>query len=369
MPTISKQTVSLRHTHVEEADVLLDVSWLTSSLTATVAPSAELTATRAYDLDHPPFAPTSFWNAPLPATPATSDAETPAAANALQAQAATATTNFGPWSNGVYVLPDDYPLTPVWYVGYQNNHDGVQPVQRPLQQLMLEGLPIPPEHADRVAAWKAANDSDLSFVAYQPGLDRLWECWRLQPCDPLTHGGCSWLAYEGGRMSFVSQSTAGWKDRYNGATYSTLPTQLGLRATYEHRDWGVTAAKLPLLGAIITNEDLDRGEIDHAIGLACQPQYIAKGFRWPAQAYDGYVVSGPVQEGMRFWLPREVDLSGLHPFAQMIGRCLQTYGCVLLDRSGSLSFRAEPGVERAWAGTPRPSVLAGFPWSQLKVLA
>ena len=172
-------------------------------------------------------------------------------------------------------------------------------------------------------------------------------------------------------MTHTRTNPGYWVDRTNGATYPDLPSDPVAASTFESRLWGATATSLPLAAGEITAEDVRRGRIDHALGFAALPASIAKGYRWPAQRGDGYVTSGaPLQEGMRLRLPPGTRCAAM---AQRIGRMVceaaTRFGIVLWDRSGSLSFRAEPAVVPAFAGVAPSQVLAGFPWERLQVLA
>lgn len=329
----------------------------TTTTTVTVGPSA-----------HPLFAPTSYINAPIPANVAI-DPITPQA----QARLVTAshrgggpTINYDAWSQDIYIGTPDTPRVPVLLDhGWGTNPP---PNKKPLIALCAQGVPIPPEHAANVARRQAANDSDLAFVIYLPATDELWELWRLKQ---LPDG--SWTAAEGGHMCPVSTNVGHWKENYVGATYSTLPTTAVKQNLYQHRDWGVSAAKLPMLGLTITREDVAQGRIDHAIGLNLPNSDLlrrpASQVRWPAQASDGIDnLASPLEEGLLLQVPPEFDTSVLHPFARLIADGGKTHPLVVKDRGDNIAFQAENGVQAAWEGTLRADVLAGFPWGQLRVL-
>ena len=61
--------------------------------------------------------------------------------------------------------------------------------------------------------------------------------------------------------------------------------------------------------------------------------------------------------------------ASLSPVARMIAQAARDYGLVLWDRSGALSFRAEPGVRPYFGAKAPSSVLDGFPWGRLEVMA
>lgn len=322
-------------------------------------------------------APSSFWNTPLPDNVATVPAETATLRTALAAQAAGATVNHGPWSCPVYVAAADHPLTPVKYLGYQGN-GAIQPIQRPLREIVERGIPIPEGHAEFVAAMQAVSppDTDLSFSVWQPDWvdptgafrGRLFEGWRLRP--DMRFPGFEWSMWEGGRMTGTATSPGHWRNRFNGATYSTMPTRADLWETVEHEEWGSTAGKLPLAEGIITIEDLEADAIRHAVAFACKPAFIRSGKRWPAMGYDTSTPGGALQSGQRIRLaPGYVPSSNLHPVAAKVAVALRDYGGVHDDRAGALTFRAEPGAEAFWSDVASWQVLLGFPFDQVQSLA
>lgn len=300
--------------------------------------------------------PANFVNAPLPDGTLTST-ESAAAAGAFVRQAGNTYINTSSWSSLIYVVDDSTPVVPVTIANPPS-------YKQQLAAVLSDGVPIP---ADAVVE----SDSDAELVIYHPGRDKLWELWRASK-----HADGSWWCSDGGRMSYVSTSPGHWRSRTNGAVYPTLndssgrPLSAAKRDTFEVVTWGATAAKLPLLELMVTGEDLTCGVIGHALGVACDPRYIAPGKRWPAQGYDGYTAGAPLQGGMRFRLPAGFVVStALHPVCQMIAAAARDFGLVLWDRSGSLSFRGTPDVHDHFDGTAPSQVLAGFPWADLQVLA
>lgn len=306
--------------------------------------------------------PTNYINAKLPDGVLIDDTATPGAAAALQAESGNSYINTTTWSSEIDEVGPDVPLQPVrlWQSSWATS--GVPKYMRQLAGVLAAGVPIP-------LGWQPEADSDSEGVFYSPSLDQEWELWRLKPADPATNDGYAWTAQAGGRMSYVHSNPGHWVNRTNGAIYPALPTDPLKALTFEDHTWGATAAKLPLLELEITGEDVRAGEIDHAIGFAADPRYIAKYARWPAQGYDGYTSGAALQEGMRFRLPPDAVMpDGLTPLAQMIWKAARDYGVVLVDRAGSLSFRGTPDVRDMMDGVAPSSVLKGFPWSQLEVI-
>ena len=109
----------------------------------------------------------------------------------------------------------------------------------PALQQAFEAVPLP-ETAKPAAGW------DKHLVVWQIATDTMWEFWAL---SRKTDG---WHAGWGAKIVRASQSIG------------VLPSPLG-----------ATATGLPLLGGLITLDDLRRGHIDHAlaeppVGAACQ---------------------------------------------------------------------------------------------------
>jgi len=112
------------------------------------------------------------------------------------------------------------------------------------------------------------------------------------------------------------------------------------------------AARLPYLPLILRPDDLERGHIDHMLGIT-----IAKdrgtGYTWPARAGDGAGTNPDgVPMGTVLRLRADFDITGYSPPTQVILRALQEHGAVIYD-SGN---RGEPGarvlgMSNGWTGT------------------
>lgn len=87
-------------------------------------------------------------------------------------------------------------------------------------------------------------------------------------------------------------------------------------------------------GGVITDVDIARGYIDHALSLASQ--YTSSSFRYPMSRSDGG--HGDIPTGARIQLDPSVDcdtLPGASVGEKMICRALETYGGYLRDTAGS----------------------------------
>jgi hypothetical protein len=282
------------------------------------------------------FAPNSFWNAPL-AADAPVDPASSRLVDSLSSEVAAEIQNrSGPWIN-----TDQY-STPVYTVGSDvpKVHVTID-VWAPQLQAEFDQVPIP-------AGAKVAGGGDRHLTIYQPSTDTMWEMWLT------SNEADGWHARWGGRMTSVSTNPG----------YFASP-------------YGATATSLPLLGGLMTIEELKKGEINHALALAI-PNTRVGAVTWPAQREDGKV-DGPrtIPEGTHFRIDPSIDLTklGLSRTGLVIARAAQKYGIVVRDTSGCVTFYAEDPVA-SWNIYPwlfewqYPSdVLGGFPWKSLQVVA
>ena len=148
--------------------------------------------------------------------------------------------------------------------------------------------------------------------------------------------------------------------------------------------FGTTATGLPFLGGQISVEELRRGHIPHAIGIALVNTETWKIFSWPANRSDGYnpnALPNRIPQGLRFRLDPTIDVDALplHPVAKTIAKAAQTYGFVVWDKGGSIALRAENpkrftllGRQNPYValfnGTPSYAILKNFPWHRLQFL-
>lgn len=292
------------------------------------------------------FAPTSFWYQTIPAN-------TPLHPNnaAFVAEFARLKTTFyntvsismESWSSPVYAVPSNLPTQRVdqakCFAGSVPNSG--------LARQWAE-VPIP-------AYAQPASGSDAEMTIYQASSDTLWEFWKAKNADGV------WTGCWGGKMENVSQSDGIWRDRY-----------------------GTTATGLPFLGGQITAEELARGEIRHAIGIALPEVESANIFSWPAQRSDGANPLGKpnrIPQGTRFRLDPSIDVDALNirPAAKVVAKAAQKYGFVVWDKAGSISIRSQNPKTYTAAGQPNPypalffnapsyAVLSGIPWDRLQFM-
>lgn len=294
------------------------------------------------------FSPTSFWNAPVPADAAIDPISTAAvtALTLLEIGEQTGThrpsINTTSWSVPIYTVPAGQPTVRVALVkGYSVA----------LQAAWAE-VPLPPDAHPAVG-------TDEHLVVWQPSTDRMWEFWHLEKM------GESWRAAWGGAMQNVST---------NSGVY-------GAEAWPEAQSsWGASASSLPLAGGLITLEDLQRGEIDHALAISI-PNVRQGVYASPAQRTDGSSKEPlSLPEGAHLRLDPTLDLASLHlpPFTLMLARAAQRYGIFVRDIASNLALYAQDPSQLAtnpysgphgyFEGQSPSTLLAAFPWSHLQLL-
>lgn len=213
-------------------------------------------------------------------------------------------------------------------------------------QQAFDSVPLP-------ANAQPAAGTDMHLVVWQPSTDTMWEFWKLQRSSS---GG--WTAGWGGMMNNVSTNPG----YYTGADAL----------------WGATATSLPLLGGLITIDDLQRGQIDHALAMAV-PNTAYEQYVWPAQRTDGYnQAADAIPEGTRFRIPADVDLASLNlpPVTLELAEAAQTYGIIVRDTAANVAFYAEDPTPTGsnpyagfWGASKYPStIMKAFPWSLLQVV-
>jgi hypothetical protein len=287
-----------------------------------------------------PFSATSFWNAPLDAT-APLDANSAAYVNELVRQV----QQYGAWVNTY-----SYSV-PVYVVGADQATQHVTlDVWAPDLQTQLNAVPIP-------AGAQAAAGTDEEMTVWQPSTDKLWEFWKMH----LASDG--WHARWGGEMDSVSRNPGYFT--HSGIT----------------NDWGASATSLPLLGGLVTEADLQRGYINHALAISLV-QTEQNCWSWPAQRTDGATAvsagTTAIPEGARFRLDPAINVADLNlpPLTRMLAQAAQTYGIVVRDKGGAVAFLGQdpssiPGANPwpwEFENTYASVVLANFPWSHLEAL-
>ncbi len=285
----------------------------------------------------------SVWTTPIASSTPVDKLSTPLVAGLAAEVRAEFARNFPPtinttsFSSPVYTVPARQRRIPVRLVGPRVAYGG------DLKATLARGVPLP-AHA------KVAAGTDKHIVVWQPATDTMWELWIAE-----NHNG-TWTAQWGGKMTGVSRSRGYFSD----------PS--GIQP-------GATATSLPLVGGMITQADLARGEINHALAMAIPNSRYAV-WAYPAQRSDGGNRSPTaIPQGARFRLDPGVDVDSLAApsFTKMIARAAQRYGIYVRDTSPVVTLYAQDPSNlgaNAWPAsiTPSPAaVLQAFPWDRLQV--
>jgi hypothetical protein len=200
-----------------------------------------------------------------------------------------------------------------------------------------------------------SRGTDHEMTIYQPSTDTIWEFWQAKKVDG------QWQACWGGRLQKASQN----------------------RGVFD-KHYGTTATSLAFLGGQITAEELKRGEIRHAIGIALVDVEHFDIFSWPAGRSDGFNPKkqpNRIPEGIRFRLDPSVNVDALKmsTAGKVIAKAAQKYGFVVWDKAGAISVRAQNSISYTAQEQPNPypvlfdnkpsnAVLDGFPWERLQFL-
>ncbi|MFN8124498.1 MAG: DUF4124 domain-containing protein [Thermoleophilia bacterium] len=282
------------------------------------------------------FSPKSFWNTPLDARGSLNPNSAAIVAELIRQKDAAG----GPWLN-----IESYSV-PIYRVGPKVPRVRVY---EPSGLFHRKGstfrwsspVPVP-------ARARPSGGDDLHVVIWQPSSDTMWEFWGF------SRNGSRLTAKAGARIIGVSRSSG------------------IIEAPY-----GATASGLPAAGGVITERDIRRGVIDHALAIAI-PAPLKERLTFPATRTDGWSddPAAPM-EGQRFRLDPSLDVRslGLHPLVRMIAEAAQKYGIVVRDQSGAVVFYGEDprglgrnAFTRILGGQDRKALLETFPWERLQAL-
>ncbi len=299
------------------------------------------------------FSPTSFWNEMVPAS-APVDPGSAAMVSSFDGEIAAAEAakkglpniNTTAWSVPVYTVPARQATVKVTHELSYGEKPNVA------LQSAWDAVPLPPEA-------KPAAGTDRDLVVWQPSTNHLWEFWGLEK----TGGG--WVAKWGGAMDSASTDPGVYgPEAWPGA-------QTG---------WGVSATSMSVAGGLITLEDLEKGQINHAIAIAI-PNARSGVYASPAQRTDGYSTSPQsLPEGAHLRLDPNLDLASLHlpHMTLMLAEAAQRYGIFVRDSSVNVTFVAQDptptatnpyiGAHGYFEGKSPQQLLASFPWKYLEVL-
>jgi hypothetical protein len=226
----------------------------------------------------------------------------------------------------------------------------------PALQSAFASVPLPSDAHPSVC-------SDASLALWQPSTNRYWEFWRLVKRSD------GWHASWGGATNRAS-SNPGY---FSPADWSGAQSY-----------WGTSATSMTMAGGLITLHDLQRGSIDHALGVVI-PETRAHAWSWPAQRTDGWggdTASNSIPAGAHFRLDPtlKVDALNVPPLTKMIARAAQRYGLYVTDRThwmvgmgveSPMPYVGPDGANpytKYFSGKAPNDILNAFPWSRLQLL-
>jgi hypothetical protein len=243
----------------------------------------------------------------------------------------------------IYTVPADQPTVKVTLTRLALS---------PALQTAWNAVPLP-------ANAQPAAGTDEHLVVWQPSTDRLWEFWALE------NGTGGWHAAWGGAMQNASSN----------------PGAYGLEAwPGAQPGWGASATSLSIAGGLITLEDLELGQINHALAIAI-PRPRAGVYASPARRTDGWSTEPlALPEGAHLRLDPNLDLAALHlpRLTLMMAQAAQRYGIVVRDYASNVAFYAQDptptgtnpyiGTHGYFEGKSPQQLLTPFPWSHLQLL-
>lgn len=298
------------------------------------------------------FAAASWYNRPLPASPPLSPHS---AAIVAELVAKVAAGNPREW------LSYDDGGVRFDYVPASQPRVKVTITETEGQQEYFEAVPVPETAAPAVG-------SDRHYVVICAETGEMWEFWGFEGKPG------EWKA---GAAGYVEDLAANY-----GIAGETYPPPLdyikgGFPGAKSY--FGATATSLPLIGGLITLNDLRAGAIDHALALALPvPKHE---FVFPAQRDDPFLKGtgeNEIPEGCCFSLPSALDVPalGLPPLAEMMALASQEHGIIVRDSAPEVTFYGQepltPAEEEVWStalGGKWPNeVLEDFPFADLQVV-
>jgi hypothetical protein len=257
----------------------------------------------------PVFPGNNVWNAPVTGLPVAADSAT-LIANMNPGAGLHPDFGSGFWEGGLIGIPFDsvpaeQPLVPVDFAtfGWPDESDpGPYPIPDDPQ---IEGEP-------------SNATGDRHVLVLERGDCVLWETFYTYPHD---ENGCDnaggWCAASGATWSLASNAlrTDGWTS--------------------------ADAAGLPILPGLARYEEVEAGEIRHALRFTVAPTRKAR--VWPARHQAGSTTDpGYPPMGLRLRLRASVDLSGFSAQTRIVLLALQRYGMILADNGSDWYLSGVP---------------------------
>jgi hypothetical protein len=248
------------------------------------------------------FSTTSPWNTPIPNNAAI-DSYSNSMIKNLKSKAPIIKGNLTKWTIPLFVI--DSKISPKKNV--KTTSDALNLTVDPDQNGIAEGLPIPE------GVWPDP-ESDGHMTLVDPNVRKSWDFSRFQH---LSDG-----SYTASRIDIWDLNEAGFRKAFSGSYWWT---------------YGALGSGSPLIAGLIRPEEIEAGEIKHALVCAtpinrkirstssgkfelCSP---------PASRTDGYGIGNEyIPEGARIQLDPKLDINTLNlsPATKIIAKAMQKYG-------------------------------------------
>ena len=182
-----------------------------------------------------------------------------------------------------------------------------------------------------------------------------WPKWNSKEGKPLTLADVQRrpAQYEGDRHAIILDPVGGKlyeffvMGRIDDAWAADQSSVFDLKSNRLRPDtWtSADAAGLPIFPAVIRYDELQRGEIEHAMRFTIRRS--RKSYVYPATHHAGHGTDEDLPRmGERFRLRQDVDISGFSPTVQTILKGLKKYGMFVADNGleWSLSMAPDPRI-------------------------
>jgi hypothetical protein len=193
--------------------------------------------------------------------------------------------------------------------------------------------PIPP---DPLIEGGPDGDGDRHILVLDPD-----NCILYEVFDAWPDGGGGWEAGSGAIFDLNSNALrpAGWTS--------------------------ADAAGLPIFPGLVLYDEVDSGEITHAIRFTADA--TQKAYLWPARHYASSITDPDYPPmGLRLRLKAGFDISGFSPEVQVILQAMKTYGIILADNGSSWYISGAP--DERWDNDTLVGELAQVPGSAFEAV-
>ena len=240
-----------------------------------------------------------------------------------------------PWMGSVPGMPvnivsaDHPPETVVFNRGYSTSGPSIDATPYAIPDYpLVEGMPDVP-------AW------DRHLLVFQEGTCVSQELYNVANGVELPAAGVA-----------DALGNAAYAALYGSAWIAEAGVHVDMNSgLYPAQGWA-NASRLPYLPLILRPDDLERGSIDHMLGMS-----IAKdrgtGYTWPARAGDGTGTNPDgVPMGTVFRLKADFPIENYDPATQVVLRALQQHGAVVYDSfSAGQDGAGLLAMSNGWSGT------------------